>query len=361
MGLGSQRIFSLKEARERARKARQLLADGTDPLNARAEERALRALESARKISFAMAADAYFKAHAPSWKNAKHAAQFMSTLNTYVFPHIGNLSVADINTGLVLKCLEPIWADKTETAGRVRGRIESVLDWATVRGYRKGDNPARWKGHLSEVLPSRAKLQKKKHHAALPFVELPQFMTALMRREGVAARALEFTILTAARTGETIGALWEEIDLNERTWTILPERMKAGKQHRVPLCSRAIEILNELPRETDNPFVFIGSRRNGLSNMAMTATLQRMQCEDITVHGFRSSFRDWAAERTNFANHIVEMALAHTVSDKVEAAYRRGDLFAKRARLMTEWARFTASVGQEPRATVVALRANSFR
>jgi integrase len=340
MGLGPLHTINLQEARERARKARQLLLDGIDPLDARTQERARRALEAARIITFEKAAQAYYDTHERSWKNDKHRAQFVSTLKAYVFPKLGRLPVADIDTGLVLKCIEPIWQEKTETANRVRGRIESVLDWATVRGYRKGDNPARWRGHLAEVLPSREKIQKTVHHAALPFPELPAFIAKLKAREGVAARALEFTILTAARTGETVGARWDEIDLAEKTWTVPAGRIKGGREHRVPLSGQAAEILRALPREKNNPVVFIGPRKDGLSNMAMASTLGRMERSDITVHGFRSTFRDWAAERTNYPNHVVEMALAHVVGDKVEAAYRRGDLFDKRVRLMAEWAKF---------------------
>jgi integrase len=242
--------------------------------------------------------------------------------------------VAAIDTGLVLKCIEPIWQQKTETASRVRGRIESVLDWATVRGYRTGDNPARWKGHLAEVLPARSQIQKPNHHAALPFAEVPEFVAALTKREGVAARALEFTILTAARTGEVIGARWEEIDTAAKLWTVPAGRIKGGREHRVPLSDRVLDVLRALPTERGNDFVFIGP------NMALAAVLKRMARDDITVHGFRSTFRDWAAERTNYPNHVVEMALAHVVGNKVEAAYRRGDLFDKRRRLMGEWARY---------------------
>ncbi len=347
MGLGALHVFSLKEARERARRVKQLLADGTDPLEARAAERAQRALKSARTITFEAAARQYFDAHERQWRNEKHRAQFLSTLQAYAFPKIGALPVAAIDTGLVLKVIEPIWQDKTETANRVRGRIESVLDWATVRGYRTGDNPARWRGHLSEVLPAREKIQKTVHHAALPFAELPEFMAALDQREGIAARALELTILTAARTGETIGATWDEIDLKEKSWTVPAGRIKGGREHRVPLSERALEVLRALPREKDNPFVFIGPRKGGLSNMAMAATLGRMGRNDVTIHGFRSTFRDWAAERTNYPNHVVEMALAHVVGDKVEAAYRRGDLFAKRVRLMAEWAKYATTKSTE--------------
>jgi integrase len=357
MGLGSLTVFNLQEARERARRARQQIADGIDPLDARVQERAQRALlEAARSITFEKAATAYYNAHEASWKSAKHAAQFVSTLRDYAFPKIGKLPVADIETGQVLKCIEPIWQKKTETASRVRGRIEAVLDWATVRGYRKGDNPARWKGHLSETLPSREKIQKVVHHAALPFADLPAFMAELKQREGIAARALEFTILTAARTGEVIGATWDEFDPHGSAWIIPAERMKAKVEHRVPLSARALEILNALLREEGNPFVFPGPQRAGLSNMAMASVLRRMKHDKITVHGMRSVFRDWAAERTNYPSEVVEQALAHTVGSKVERAYRRSDVFAKRARLMDEWARFCTTAPTQASATVVSIR-----
>jgi integrase len=355
MGLGPVYTVNLKEARERARKARQLLLDGTDPLDARKTQRTAQALEAARSITFEKAAQAFFDAHERGWKNAKHRAQFLSTLKTYAYPRIGTLPVAEIDVGLVLKVIEPIWQDKTETANRVRGRIEAVLDWATVRGYRKGDNPARWKGYIENVLPSRGKIQRTRHHAALPYSELSDFMEALAQRDGVAARGLEFTILTAARTGETVGATWDEIDLKERIWTVPAGRIKGGREHRVPLTNHALEILRALPREKNNPFVFIGPRKGGLSNMAMASVLSRMKRDDITVHGFRSTFRDWAAERTNYPNHVVEMALAHVVGDKVEAAYRRSDLFAKRARLMADWTKFAKTKQVEASAKVVAL------
>jgi integrase len=356
MGLGPLHTVDLKEARERARKARQQLLDGIDPLDARAAERTAQALEAARTITFEKAAHAYFDAHEGKWRNAKHRAQFLSTLKAYAFPKIGSLPVAAIDVSLVLKVIEPIWQEKTETANRVRGRIEAVLDWATVRGYRAGDNPARWKGYIENVLPSRNAIQKPIHHAALPFDELPEFMAALRQREGVAARALEFTILTAARTGEVIGATWDEIDLKGGIWTIPAGRMKASREHRVPLPDHMLEILRALPHEKNNPFVFIGPRKGGLSNMGMASVLVRMGRDDITVHGFRSTFRDWAAERTNYPNHVVEMALAHVVGDKVEAAYRRGDLFAKRARLMADWAKFATTKPAERSAKVVPMR-----
>lgn len=343
-GLGSLDDFTLKEARERARKARQLLADGRDPIEEKKAAKATSALANAKTFTFEQAARQYYEQHEQKWRNAKHRAQVLSTLAMYAFPKIGKLSVADIDTGLVLKVLEPIWQDKTETASRVRGRIEAVLDWSTVRGYRWGENPARWKGHLSEVLPAPNSIAKPAHHAALPFADLPELVHALAQREGVAARALEFTILTAARTGETIGATWSEFDLKAKTWTVPANRIKGGKEHRVPLTDRVLEILADLPREDGNSYVFIGaSKGSGLSNMSMAAVLKRMGRDDVTVHGFRSTFRDWCAERTNYQNHIVEMALAHVVGNKVEAAYRRGDLLEKRRNLMDAWTKFVTS------------------
>jgi integrase len=355
MGLGSLDDFTLKEARERARAQRQLLADGLDPIEKRKAERAAHNLAAAKVLTFEEAGRLYFDQHERKWRNAKHRAQFLSTLVMYAFPQIGRLSVAAIDTGQVLRVIEPIWQDKTETANRVRGRIESVLDWATVRGYRTGDNPARWKGHLSEVLPARSQIAKAEHHPALAYTDLPSFMAALAEREGVAARALEFTIMTAARTGEAIGAQWPEIDLKTKVWTVPAGRIKGGREHRVPLADRAVEILRRLPREDGNPFVFIGPGASGMSNMAMAAVLKRMARDDITVHGFRSTFRDWAAECTACPNHVVEMALAHVIGDKVEAAYRRGDLFAKRTRLMADWSRYCTRPA--PAGEVVPMRA----
>jgi integrase len=343
LGLGAIGTISLGEARERAKAARQQLLDNVDPIDRKRAQRAERALEAAKAMTFAQAAQAYYDRHEKTWKNAKHRAQFLSTLEMYVYPKIGNLPVGEIDTGLVLKCIEPIWSDKTETASRVRGRIENVLGWATVRGYRKGDNPARWRRHLSEVLPMRGKVTKVEHHSALSYGEIAGFIMDLRARDGVAAKALEFAILTAARTSEVIGACWDEIDLQAKTWTIPAGRMKASRLHKVPLCDRAIEILSEVPTEDDNDHVFIGpSNGAGLSNMAMPTVLRRMKRNDVTVHGFRSSFRDWAAETTNFPNHVVEQALAHVIGDKVEAAYRRGDLFTKRKALMDAWAAFCA-------------------
>jgi integrase len=343
LGLGPIATINLAEARVRAKAARQLLLDGIDPIDQKRADKAQRALAAARAITFAEAARDWHKQHEASWKNPKHARQVIDTLATYAFPKIGALPVSAIDTGLVLKCIEPHWQDTTETMSRVRGRIEAVLDWATVRGYRTGENPARWKGHLAEVLPSRSKIAKPNHHAALPYAEIGAFMAELRSRDAVAARALEFTILTAARTGEVIGAKWDEIELKERVWTVPEGRMKGGKEHRVPLSNRAIKILSELPREEGNDYIFIGpSDGAGLSNMAMTAVLKRMGHGDVTVHGFRSAFKDWADECTNTPIHVTQMALAHVIGDKVEAAYRRGDLYAKRKVLMDRWASYCA-------------------
>ena len=271
-----------------------------------------------------------------------HRLQWRGSLESYVYPVLGNLPVDAIELPHILKVLEPIWLAKVETAGRVRGRIERVLSWCTIRGYRKGDNPARWRGHLDKLLPARAKVRKVEHHAALPYVGMGGFVAALCEQKGIAARALEFLILTATRTGEVIGARWDEFDLAEKLWIVPGTRMKAGREHRVPLSGRALAIIEGMKaqRMNDHEFVFPGSRpRKALSNMAMLKVLQRMGRGDLTAHGFRSSFRDWAAERTSFPHEVAEMALAHTVSDKVEAAYRRGDLFQKRRQLMEAWAK----------------------
>jgi integrase len=356
-GLGPLHTVSLAEACERARRARLLILDGIDPIDARKAERAERALAAARKMTFEQAAKAFFEKHESKWGNAKHRQQYLHTMRDYVLPVLGRLSVADIDTGLVLKCVEPIWASKTETASRVRGRIEAVLDFATVRGHRTGENPARWKGHLAHLLPARSQIQKTVHLRAMPIDDLPTFMATLRDRKGVAAQALEFTILTAARTGEVVGARWNEVNLDKRVWVVPANRMKARKEHRVPLSDRAVEILRNLPRERGNPFLFIGAQKGShLSDMAMLSVLRRMGRTDVTVHGFRSTFRDWAAEQTAFPNHVVEQALAHTIGNAVERAYRRGDLFQKRLRLMTDWARFATSKPVEAGAAIVPMR-----
>jgi integrase len=346
MGLGSASIVSLAEAREKTLRCRKLLLDDRDPLEERRATRAQRRLETAKGMTFRQCAEAYIAAHEAGWRNPKHAAQWPATLGAYVYPVFGALPVQAIDVGLVLKALEPIWLTKPETAGRVRGRIESVIDWATARGYRTGENPARWRGHLDHLLPARSKVRRVEHHAALPYAELPSFMAELRQQEGIGARALEFTILMVARTGEVIGARWEEINLAERLWIVPAQRMKAGKEHRVPLSDATIAILEERAARRQSDFVFPGERAGRpLSNMAMAMLLRRMGRLE-TVHGFRSAFSDWCAERTNFPSEVREMALAHTVSDKVEAAYRRGDLFQKRRQLAEAWARHCATSAQ---------------
>lgn len=339
MGLGSVGNLSLEQAREKATELRKQIANGIDPLGERRRQANEDKAQRAKFMTFQQCADAYINAHKAGWKNLKHIQQWENTLAQYAFPVFGDLDVKAIDTGLITKCLEPIWLTKNETAGRVRGRIESILDWATVHEYREGVNPARWRGHLDKLLAKQSKVQKTEHHKALPYAEVGGFIDQLHRQEGIAAKCLEFTILTAARTGETIGATWDEIDLEAKIWTIPAVRMKAEREHRVPLSADAITILNNMTAVRINDYVFPGNKK-GLSNMAMLAVLKRMDRADITVHGFRSSFRDWAAESTAYPGEVVEMALAHAIKNLTEAAYRRGDLLEKRGRLMEEWARF---------------------
>jgi integrase len=359
MGLGPLRDFPLEEIRERHRKARQLLKDGIDPIEHRNAERAARIAEqaaaTAATVTFRECTEQYYRFHSPKWKNRKHSKQFLSTLRTYAFPVFGGVPVRAVDKALVLRAIEAIWYRVPETASRVRGRIEAVLDFAKTRGYRDGENPAAWGGNLEHALPPRSAIAKVNHHPALPFPDLPDFMAELRQREGVAARALEFTILAACRTSETVGAQWNEIDLKARTWTIPAGRMKASKEHRIPLSDRAVQILKALPRE--GAFVFIGGRKgSALSNMAMAVLLKRMGRADITVHGFRSSFRDWGAERSAYPNHVVEIALAHVIESKVEAAYRRGDLFAKRTRLMSDWCKYCTTPARAASSNVTPIR-----
>jgi integrase len=340
MGLGSLLSVSLATARSKAQECRALLQDGVDPIEARQTQRAASRLAAAPSQSFGACAAAYIEAHRSGWRNTKHADQWRNTLKTYADPVLGERSVQSIDTALIMKVLEPIWQSKTETASRVHGRIEAVLDWATVRGFRQGENPARWRGHLDHLLPERAKVQRVVHHPALPYDQMPDFMAALRAQGGVGARGLEFQILTAARTGEVIGARWDEFDEGKKLWTVPAARMKAGREHRVALSASAIAILTAQRAGSQSEFVFPGLRPGRpLSNMAFLQLLRRVQRTDLTAHGFRSTFRDWAAERTAYAREVVEMALAHTISDKVEAAYRRGDLFEKRCQLMEDWAR----------------------
>lgn len=339
MGLGGLRTVDLVKARTLARECRSLLLDGKDPIEARKAVRLANALQRARSMTFDQCAAAYIDAHRKGWKNAKHADQWKNTLATYASPIIGALPVADVDTDLVVKVLSPIWATKTETATRVRGRIESVLDWATVSRFRQGDNPARWRGHLENLLADPNRIAPVRNHPALPWREVPAFMVLLRQCRGIAARAAEFTILTAARSGEVRGATWDEVDLDAKLWTVPAVRMKAGMEHRVPLSTAAMALLVAMPRRKG--LIFHGRYEiAALSDMSLTAVLRRMDRGDITIHGFRSSFRDWCAEAVgnSFSREVCEHALAHSLPDKVEAAYRRGDLLEKRVMLMQAWA-----------------------
>jgi len=315
------------------------LLDGVDPISERDGLKTADRLAKARSITFDQCAAAFIKSHRKGWRNKKHAEQWQNTLATYCTPVFGSLPVQSVDTGLVIKVLEPIWPEKTETASRVRGRIEKVLDWAKVRGYRDGENPARWRGHLDKLLPKRHDVQKVEHYAALPYVEIGAFLQSVREQEGNAARALELVILTAARTSEVINARWDEIDLDAKVWTIPPERMKSKREHRVPLSDAAVKVLKIMQDRAEGDYVFAGMKPDKpLSNMSLLALIERMGRADLTVHGFRSTFRDWAAETTNFPRDVAEAALAHVLGDKTEAAYRRGDLFEKRRKLMQAWA-----------------------
>ena len=359
MGLGSLTDVSLQQAREKSREARRKLIDGEDPIDARKEKKEELRAALAKRVLFEDAAEKYIAMHKTGWRNEKHADQWAATLKTYANPIIGKLGVADVQTSHILSILEPIWTTKSETASRVRGRVESVLDWATARHHRQGDNPARWKGHLDKLLPAKTKVRRVQHQPAMGYAELPRFMAHLRETACVSAWALEFTVLTAARTGATIGALWSEIDLINGIWTVPGDR--AGTklrqdEHRVPLSKRSIEILRAVPRERGNDHVFIGTKRGqGLSNMAMLELLQGKH-PDLTVHGFRSTFKDWASETTNFADIVSEMALAHVISDEVQAAYRRGELMEKRKKLMEAWAKYCATSVSTAECNVTPIR-----
>lgn len=338
--------ISLSEARDARDALRLKVKAGIDPLKERQRDaaEALAAAQAAQVagITFKVVAETYIGANEGNWRNDKHRQQWKNTLATYAYPVIGELPVADVGTAHVLQILEPIWKAKAETASRVRGRIETILDAAKARGYRDGENPARWRGHIAQILPVRSRLTRG-HHKAMPYDAIPAFVGALQNREAVAALALEFAILTAARTGEVIGAKWNEVDLDKAIWTIPASRMKAGKEHRSPLSPRAVEILKST-QGLGKEWLFPATKGGSMSGMAMSMLLRRMKV-DVTVHGFRSGFRDWAAECTGYAHEVAEMALAHTIENKVERAYRRGDLFDKRRRLMDDWATYCASSG----------------
>ncbi|MGW9332039.1 tyrosine-type recombinase/integrase [Bosea sp. NPDC055594] len=350
MGLGALHTISLAEARQAALACRKELLAGKDPIE---ERKAARNPGASSQPTFAACSRSYIAAHEHSWKNPKHRAQWTNTLQTYAEPVFGDKPVDLVDVGLVMQVLEPLWPTKTETASRLRGRVEAILDWATVRGYRSGENPARWRGHLEALLPVRTKVRKVRHHPALPYAELPSFVKRLLASDATAARALLFIILTAARTGEVIGASWGEIDASKSTWTIPADRMKASREHRVPLGPQALALLGE-PKAGHIPLFNSGKSDRAMSNIAMLALLKRWKRTDITPHGFRSTFRDWVAEQTEFPQEMAEMALAHTISNKVEAAYRRGDMFERRRDMMGAWQAYCFS-DQEARDGVTGI------
>ncbi len=356
IGLGGYPDVSLAHARDNAREVREKIKQGIDPIEEKQANKIRLITEQAALISFDEAARRCLANKSLEFRNKKHAAQWGKTLETYASPVIGSLPVSKIELTHIIKILEPIWLEKTETAKRVRGRIENVLDWAAVSGYRTGENPARWKGHLDNIFPKPSKVAKVVHHKALPREELGTFMQNLKRREGIAARALEFLILTATRSGEVRHAVWSEIDLSARLWVIPAERMKAGKEHRVPLSNEAIKLLKNLPTIEGEEHLFPAPRGGALSDTALSAVVKRMKVQAVP-HGFRSTFRDWCAEETNFPHNVAEMTLAHTIGNKVEAAYRRGDLLAKRTLLMEQWAKFCNTV--KAQGDVVILRKSS--
>ena len=348
MGIGPYPVVTLAAAREKAESLRRVVkVDGKDPMAERDATRAAVRLEAAKAITFKECAEKYIAAHRAGWRNEKHAAQWSATLATYANPVIGDLPAQAVDVGLVLKVLEPIWTEKPETANRLRGRIESILDYAKARGWREGENPARWRGHLDNLLAPRAKVRAVEHHAAMPYADLPAFMKMLREQEGIAASALEFLILTASRTSEAIGARWSEVGAVDKAWTVPATRMKARREHRVPLSPQAFAILDVMPGTDDGAndgFVFPGAKPGKpLSNMALLMLLRRMGHGELTAHGFRATFKTWASERTRFQADVVEASLAHVVGGKVEQAYMRGDLFEKRRELMTAWADYCSS------------------
>ena len=363
MGLGRYPETGLAQARDKAAEARKASKVGVDPLAARDAERERQQVEAERErlriveeraameraklrdINFKTVAADYIAVHRAGWKNAKHVQQWENTLATYAEPIIGHLPTYEVTTEHLLEILQPIWAEKTETANRVRNRIELTLDAAKARRLRDGENPARWRGHLDKLLPKRSKIQPVVHHTALPWPELPAFMAELIKYDAPSYKAIRMTILTACRTSEVLNATWEEVDLQARAWTIANSRMKAGKEHRVPLSDAALDVLASLQRIEGSPYLFPGQRPGRpLSNLAMLMTLRRMGRGDLTMHGFRSTFRDWAAENTHYPREVCELALAHTVATGAEAAYWRGDVFEKRRALMTDWAVYATTV-----------------
>lgn len=367
LGLGSFDDVSLADAREKAVQLRKQIIGGVDPVAEKREREAAVRVTKAKTKTFKECAEAFLEAQKPKWKNAnaKHVAQWSSTLATYAYPKIGALPVDRVDTGLILEVLQQptddgkgpsLWEAKTETASRLRGRVEKVLAWATFRGYRQGDNPARWRGHLDNELPARGDVRKVKHHASLPYSEIGAFVVDLRKREGLSARALEFAILTASRSNEVRMATWDEIDLDRRLWTIPKERMKAKKEHVVPLSDAAVALLKALPRIENVAYLFSAPKGGAFSDAVFRALFERMDREGLTQHGFRSTFREWAGETTAYPREVIEHALAHQLADKAEAAYQRGTLMPKRTRLMADWAKFCGTVAKAD-ANVVGIKA----
>ena len=366
MGLGSLNAIGLSEARDAAEHCRKLLKEGKDPIEVRDAERAAKQVAKAKSVTFDWCATEYMKAHEAGWRNAKHRQQWHNTLSTYAYPIIGKLPVDAIDTGLVMQILQPIWTEKNETASRVRGRIETILNWARVNGHRTAENPARWQGHLNHLLPARGKVHKVENHPALPWEQIPEFMAELRQQAGLAAKALEFVILTGSRSGEARGIPWEgEINAADKLWTVQAHRMKRDRQHRVPLTSPAVAVIEYMRSVRQNDYVFPGDKADDpLSDMALTEVIRRMNearkkanlplwvdpkqgNREVVPHGFRSSFRDWVDEATSFSDWLAEAALAHAKGDKVEAAYKRGDALAKRRKLMEAWADYCGGVSEE--------------
>ena len=347
MGLGPISDVSLAKARRKAAECRSLRHDGIDPLEARKANIQAARLSAAKSVTFKQCAERYVEAHKSGWHNAKRAHQWLRTLETYAFPLLGALPVQAIDTGLVVNVLQPIWANNTETATRVRQRIEAVLNWATARGFRRGDNPARWRGHLDNLLPKASKVHKVTHFEAMPYEDLPTFFADLSKRTTISAKALAFTILTAARSGETRNATLEELNIEKAVWTVPAERTKSGREHRVPLTKETLALLRGLPHLQDgepNALLFPNAQDRALSDTAMRKYLQDdMKKAGLTVHGFRSTFRNWAAERTNVPGEIAEAALGHVNGVKTEAAYLRSDFFDRRLMLMEMWDKFCGS------------------
>jgi integrase len=360
MGLGATSMrkgdgyTTLAQARQKRTRAREMLESGIDPLEVKRAGKMAERIDKAKAMTFGLCAAEYIKEHQAEWKGEKHVKLWNGSLGKYVLPLIGGLPVSAIDTALVLKTLKPIWQTKTKTAGNVRSRIELILNWAKIHGYRDGENPARWKGHLENALPKPSKISKVKHLTALPYDELPGLMGKLRKEEGTSAAALEWTILTAVRSDNTLAAVWSEIDMGKKVWTIPKERMKADADHRVPLTERMIKILEGLDRDTT--FVFSGKNtKKKLSHERMLKVLKGIR-PGVTVHGFRSAFKDWASEQTAYSNEVSEMALAHKIASAVEKAYRRGDLFEKRRRLMEDWAEYCGSPTVNRQANVVSIR-----